>query len=86
MKKLMKNKKGQLTINGILGILISIIFLALTMPLQVTYVNVLLNATNDTATELAILAIIPFEVLMLLASIVHAGRSARASYEDFRYG
>lgn len=85
MKKLIKNKKGQLTISGILGILMSIIFLALTMPIQVTYINVLLNSTNDTATELVILAIIPFEVLMLLASIVYAGRSARATWEEMRY-
>ena len=80
-----KNNKGQLTISGILGILITIIFLALTMPLQQTYVNVLLNSTNDTATELIILAIIPFELLMILASIVHAGRSAREAYQEWRY-
>ena len=65
-----------------MGILMSIMFLALTMPLQVTYVNVLLNSTNDTATQLAIMAIIPFEVLMVLMSIVYAGRSARASFQD----
>lgn len=86
MKKIMKSKKGQLTISGILGILMSVIFLALTMPIQVTYINMMLNSTNDTATELAILAIIPFEVLMLLSSIVYAGRSARASWEEMRYG
>lgn len=83
--KLIKNQKGQLTIGGILGILMSIIFLALTMPIQVTYVNMMLNSTNDTATQLAILAIIPFEVLMLLASIVYAGRSARATWEEMRF-
>jgi len=80
-----KDKKGTLTINGIFGIIISLVMLGLTLPLQQTYIALMLNATTrDASSQLIINSIIPFELLMMLAAVVYAGRSVRASVEDWR--
>lgn len=80
-------KKGELTINGILGILVTLMFLAFTMPMQITWIGTLYSSLeNDSTAQLITLAIIPMEMLMVLMSIVYAARSARAAFSEYSPG
>jgi len=59
-------RKGQITIVGILSIVITLLVFGMTLPMQINAVNTMLNTTNDTTTRLIYSAFIPIEGLIIL--------------------
>lgn len=80
-KGVKKRSKGQMTIVGIMAIVMTMAVFAMTFELQTSFVNMILNQTNDTTTRLIVSALIPFEGLGILMGIVYYASAAR---EDIR--
>ena len=75
----MRIRKGQITIIGILTIVITLMVFALTLPIQIEQVNVMLNSTNDTTTRLIYSAFILIEGIVILMGIIYCGSAVRES-------
>jgi len=78
----MRNK-GQITIVGIMTILITLMVFAMTLPMQINAINTMLNTTNDTTTRLIYSSFIPFEGIVILMGIVYYGSSVRESIRGY---
>lgn len=76
-------RKGQITIVGILTIVITLIVFAMTLPLQIQQVNLMLNTTDDVTTKLIYSAIIPIEGIVILMGVVYYGSSVREQFRGY---
>lgn len=75
--------KGQITIIGILTIVITLMVFAMTLPLQITQVNIMLNQTNNTSERLIYSSFIPIEGIVILMGIIYYGSSVRESFRSY---
>jgi len=76
-------RKGQITIVGILSIVITLLVFGMTLPMQINAVNTMLNTTNDTTTRLIYSAFIPIEGLIILMGIVYYGSAVREQIRGY---
>jgi len=80
LKKILKAKKGQLSVGNIIGILIAIVVFSLTLPMMSNFINDA-QATAGATTDTILAAIIP---LMAVGLIWMVFTYSRPTYQQPR--